>query len=440
MKKISRKKASAITIVTLVLAITILFSIEFRGDFSSHILKAEEVEYSLIFNSSKNRFITNISGEEIDMSVQTESDTILNFSYKNISSNNESWGTIESGGYFFNKEPINGLKSIAFDFVEEETIIYMSYGWISNSYFDFLYQDVVIETSVTNSFSFGSTYPNLVQLSCAEAAVRIETITLTYSCQESTSPYFGSPELTYAYHESSDSYEVTGSSNVDIYDVIIPKRHLGKPVTRIGDNAFRRETSFVDYYANIRTFDFDETITYIGDYAFLWVIRLKEITIHENVTYIGKEAFNGCISLTIFSKTNDFVSTWDLSWNANGRPVIYGFLRKGMYSNLKYAISKLNDIEAVSIYQYNDNFVEISFPREIENLPLIRIERWAFYALSSLRKIFVPSCIETIGSFAFNTVYNNLEVYAEALSKPSGWQTFSMPSGVIYYWGASEIE
>ena len=61
-------------------------------------------------------------------------------------------------------------------------------------------------------------------------------------------------------------------------------------VTRIGNNAFRRNWS-------LGSVTIPNTVTSIGDYAFENCSAMKEITIPDSVTSIGSNAFSQCFSL-----------------------------------------------------------------------------------------------------------------------------------------------
>ena len=94
----------------------------------------------------------------------------------------------------------------------------------------------------------------------------------------------------------------------------IPASIEGKPVTSIGDFAFRgcrslKSITIPDGVTSIKTGAFSgctsltsitipDSVISIGDRAFKWCNSMQTITISDSVTSIGKEAFNLCKSLT----------------------------------------------------------------------------------------------------------------------------------------------
>lgn len=115
---------------------------------------------------------------------------------------------------------------------------------------------------------------------------------------ELTSPWSG----TLAFHRDYESgcvYELyNGNSEYRILragsangEVLIEGTYRGKPVTAIGDGAFKgnREITSIVIGNNLRT---------IGDSAFYNCLNLTSVTLPDSVTSIGESAFQGCRALT----------------------------------------------------------------------------------------------------------------------------------------------
>ena len=76
--------------------------------------------------------------------------------------------------------------------------------------------------------------------------------------------------------------------------VTVPDSYSGKPVTAVGDGAFKGNTT-------LKTVKIPKTITAIGANAFDSCVALTAVTLTDSVTSIGREAFRNCPSLTDIS-------------------------------------------------------------------------------------------------------------------------------------------
>ena len=96
-------------------------------------------------------------------------------------------------------------------------------------------------------------------------------------------------ELMYEYEEETDSYTVIGSS-LYVEEVIIPSEHEGKPVTKIGENAFENKTKLTKV-------TLPDTIIEIEDGAFNYCSNLLKVNLPEGLQKIGLGIFSGCDKL-----------------------------------------------------------------------------------------------------------------------------------------------
>ena len=131
---------------------------------------------------------------------------------------------------------------------------------------------------------------------------------------------------TWTYRLNGDTAEIYGTYNSSSYRytlcispeptgaVTIPSTLGGKPVTSIGDYAFRRcsgltSVTIPDGVTSIRDYAFygcrnltnvttPNCVTNIGECAFSECIGLKSVVIPDRVTSIGDSAFSKCIGLT----------------------------------------------------------------------------------------------------------------------------------------------
>ncbi|MDB4761254.1 leucine-rich repeat domain-containing protein [Akkermansiaceae bacterium] len=93
------------------------------------------------------------------------------------------------------------------------------------------------------------------------------------------------------YKIEGDTVTITDCDEKALGDLIIPAKIEGKPVTSIGDYAFRGCTSMT-------SITIPDGVTSIGDFAFHFCESLTSITIGDGVTSIGDGAFFQCNSLT----------------------------------------------------------------------------------------------------------------------------------------------
>lgn len=103
--------------------------------------------------------------------------------------------------------------------------------------------------------------------------------------------------LTYTYNSTSQSYSVTGSSNIATGDkVVIPATYNDgtngeHPVTSIDSQAFYNRSKLTSVAIS-------NGVTNIGSNAFAFCTNLASIDIPDSVTSIGTSAFNSCSKLT----------------------------------------------------------------------------------------------------------------------------------------------
>jgi hypothetical protein len=111
------------------------------------------------------------------------------------------------------------------------------------------------------------------------------------------------------------TYEVVGAT-ITIRDcketasgaLAIPPTYDGKPVTRIGENAFRD-------CSNLTSVTIPDNVTRIGNKAFADCSSLMNVTISNNVTRIGEWAFEGCSSLTSMNIGNSVIRIGEYAFN-----------------------------------------------------------------------------------------------------------------------------
>lgn len=105
-------------------------------------------------------------------------------------------------------------------------------------------------------------------------------------------PYFYDGTYGDLYYDVIDAVEIriTGCEK-EVTAVEIPAEIAGKPVTRIGLDAFYKCSS-------LTTITMPDGVTILGADAFSFCTSLTEVTMPNSLTSIGSNAFSGCSSLT----------------------------------------------------------------------------------------------------------------------------------------------
>ncbi|MBO5673007.1 MAG: leucine-rich repeat domain-containing protein [Paludibacteraceae bacterium] len=186
-----------------------------------------------------------------------------------------------------------------------------------------------------------------------------------------------------------------------------------------------------NFYINdqeIKDLVIPESVTSIGDYAFLGCSSLTSVTIPESVTSIGSYAFNGCSSLTSVTIPNSVTSIGSSAFrNCSSLPV---------ENNLRYADTYL--VEAVnktlSTYSikegtkwvggsafYNcSSLTSITIPNSVTG-----IGGSAFSGCSSLNSITIPNSVTSIGGTAFYSCSSLTSITIPNSVTSIGWNAFS---------------
>lgn len=116
----------------------------------------------------------------------------------------------------------------------------------------------------------------------------------------------GSEGLEYSLNSDGNGYTVTSIGTCTDKELIIPFEYKAKPVTSIGNYAFR-------YCTGLTSVTIGGSVTSIGNEAFYNCTGLTSITIGGSVISIGDDAFRGCTGLTSVTIPDSVTS---IGWRA----------------------------------------------------------------------------------------------------------------------------
>ena len=177
----------------------------------------------------------------------------------------------------------------------------------------------------------------------------------------------------FTYVNHGDSIEITGFDN-SVSDVVIPSEIEGLPVTAISTGAF--------YLSAITSIEVPDTVTSIGEMAFLGCTSLKTVKLSTGVAKIDKNAFGSCSALqeVQVAKDNPNFSSLDgvLYSKAQDTLVIYPAAK----TDAAYTIP--GGVTSVAMYAFSENpYLEtLTIPNS-----LIKVGDSAFFNCKNLRSV-----------------------------------------------------
>ncbi len=191
-------------------------------------------------------------------------------------------------------------------------------------------------------------------------------------------------KLSFTLSDDETYYIVTGLGDERSDTVTVPAMHKGLPVKEIDSFVFMESN-------HIKNVILNEGLEKIGASAFKNCTSLLGIVIPESVTYIGKDAFNGCnASICCIAETKP--SDWNERWAPEGAYVTWN-------SDKHYVLN--GDGKSYSYTAEGLNLTDVKILSEYKNLPVTAITDGAFKNYTSLKTVYIPESIKTIGKNAF---------------------------------------
>jgi hypothetical protein len=188
--------------------------------------------------------------------------------------------------------------------------------------------------------------------------------------------------------------------------VIIPSTINGLPVTAIGDNAFRNNTSLT----------IPNSVTSIGVTAFYFCTSLINVTIGNSVTGIGHHAFYYCTSLTIVTIPNNVTS---IEWSAFA------------YCDSLTSVTIPNSVTYIGEYafQFCTSLTSVTIPNSVTSSG-----DYAFEYCTSLSSVTIGSSVTNMGLGAFRNCISLTQVYFQGNAPSVGFNVFLYAGNVTVYY------
>lgn len=189
--------------------------------------------------------------------------------------------------------------------------------------------------------------------------------------QVSTGIATATSAFTYVNH--GDSIEITGFDN-SISDVVIPSEIEGLPVTAISVGAF--------YLSAITSIEIPNTVTSIGEMAFLGCTSLKSVKLSTGVAKIDKNAFGSCSALQEIQVAKDNPNFSSLNGVLYSKKQDTLVIYPAAKTDAAYIIP--SNVTSVAMYAFSENpYLEtLTIPNS-----LIKVGDSAFYNCKNLRAV-----------------------------------------------------
>lgn len=177
----------------------------------------------------------------------------------------------------------------------------------------------------------------------------------------------------FTYVNHGDSIEITGFNN-SVSDVVIPSEIEGLPVTAISVGAF--------YLSAITSIEIPNTVTSIGEMAFLGCTSLKSVKLSTGVAKIDKNAFGSCSALQEIQVAKDNPNFSSLNGVLYSKKQDTLVIYPAAKTDAAYTIP--SGVTSVAMYAFSENpYLEtLTIPNS-----LIKVGDSAFYNCKNLRAV-----------------------------------------------------
>ena len=214
--------------------------------------------------------------------------------------------------------------------------------------------------------------------------------------------------------------------------VSIPKSYKGKPVTKIGDNAFQycgnitsivipATVTAIGYSAfsqihSVKSITIPDSVKSIGNYAFSHNNKLSSIKIGKGITAIPKAAFKNCYSLTTVTIPGNVKTIGEMAF-ADCSLLETVKINKGVTSIGNYA------------FYMNSSLKTVILPEGLTS-----VGEQAFYGTQKLNSIVIPGSVKTLSKKSFGyVVYDKSDAEFKIFGKKgSATEKYAKNNGIKF--------
>ena len=228
-------------------------------------------------------------------------------------------------------------------------------------------------------------------------------------------------DLTFALNSSRDSYYIRNCKSTASGELVIPSTYRNKPVSSIGNAAFRNKSSLTsiiipDSVISIDTNAFygctgltsitiPDSITSIGESTFEGCTSLASIIIPDSITSIGTRAFAGCSSLTSITIGSDVTSITDSAFEGCTNLVTISVSSDNPYYSSYDGI--LFNKDKTQIIHYPKGKIENEY---IVPDSVISLGDSVFFSCKNLTSVTIPTSVKSIGTKTFSECSSLTEI------------------------------